>query len=1592
MYYIADQILSAEMSVTIASTTLYELNKAVDDLQDGLSPPDLSVGVADNGDQSGPGVKATELEEWNFHLQLVLDVISKAPVLVLYRPHSYITTAEGNCPPPSSSSSTPTPTSTLSPTLRLGYFTSLSHLEISRVPIHSIQDLLKMRERLRTLVVVNCHASNFRLQDVLEMCDQEVSVPMQWAVLQHLCVRNNHLSELDGSLRLCPRLELLDLSRNCLPQTDMYLGYLMELTHLDLSHNHLSVLPSVSATAKKKLRVLRLAGNKIGSLSGVEEMTSLQELDVSENLLSSHLSLHPVKGLHRLDRLNLRGCPVSMKRDHRVLSLQFISTVSLSRKFFLDDHYVSHKEIQNSRAVINYSDNLRPRQQSIQPAPRPRYDDSDQSVSQSRPTSAAEDQIAVGSSARKKKGRRKAKARMMDIPDFEASGGDFSSRDVTPSTTPRATSRMETLAQLRRQEVQETRAEMEHLRRCYGDNWLQAVEDQGLLPYPASCVVNSDADSANKSQTLRKSGTDVDIAVASQEKVTVDVHAGGPGTGGIDDSETSDRGCGGKGRESEQDRESGERVFKRDDLFLSSSSGAEDGGASDIPSPRTSAVLSAQGGDSGVAKDRMTEGGDSAVGVEEEGVREGVDGDGGGEKSPASPLSYRAQDSVQEPEEQSEPFIVTLPGHHDDPFIITLSPRYLVEKDVNGIMKDKLDLQSLTAVRTEEEEVYQSERSVDRDPQGVKVILEFSSIRKDRKCRVYIMADCDDAKHLCHLVQPFVDVKVEAARRKLAVMYQCLKCSSQFQRGEATSIVYRESIPHTGSIRDFESMTSVGGEKKERLQCPKCGSDHIVSMEDTDSPHSPPVTTSLSSSLPSDGGGFLQSASLLRKQSIDQLMRSQTPKAHSTPKKEDEGVCDSPLTRSLEQRGSRSWASRGVLTTEDNDDHRQTGDGQNPSSAVRVLDWSASLSSKLEDDAVPSRRRSNAFSDQPAPTEGRRRSDAIVSPLEFLERRTSSSVTSRDMEGTRLSTAGSVTSADAVDTSHLATFGALNNPHLSASSNSSDGTPARTGGSSVDSDITILNKQRDSVTSAVTLPPAATSDISVSHIDSRPDDDSSSSNSRADVSESQHQVSKARGDSDSSVASNVDSWKTARGALTPVQQEGEESVEGSPVGSPLSQSILSSMVSSVYNNSLLPNASSSDVYVSANEFSATNAEGGNVVSESDGELEASIYDQAAAVPPSVRRSYHKPSVSSEVEVLSVEEDVGPTQGDGSISVCEENTTATTLLSDDSAVTDTRDDDTDGTTLMRVANDNGEESYDLRHLDHRLALHLMMSVFDNSEEFKFKVETCVSQYMMLDEYQALVVITNLKLYILRVNTNDTSVELSEGLTLMEAQPHAELRRLDVGLGRQTLRLEYVSDCSSYTLVMRDTAKVDLFLELLSDQLQAYSVETGVPVAVAVNEGADQLTLDTLSADVLDKGGNSPQSLRLYCLGYIARGHNPRYPITLVVSSSEVCVVNTNHQWPSPRHQTAVTVESVGKQFTVLERQKINNIATLEVNDSDPRQLRVTFFNETSGDETRWVVSMETRKGVKDIVEAVREPWEEEFGVQLDVECSTFDSSY
>ena len=264
--------------------------------------------------------------------------------------------------------------------------------------------------------------------------------------------------------------------------------------------------------------------------------------------------------------------------------------------------------------------------------------------------------------------------------------------------------------------------------------------------------------------------------------------------------------------------------------------------------------------------------------------------------------------------------------------------------------------------------------------------------------------------------------------------------------------------------------------------------------------------------------------------------------------------------------------------------------------------------------------------------ESRLRSNAFSSPAEFLGRqseRSSGSVLSHgsDVERTRSSASNSLTSVDAADILQHATSRASSNLLLAASSNSGTLTEVRTTVSSVDSDVSSLNKH-ESAASVVVLSSTASADEMLQT-------DTVSTNGGEISSGQTCKTLHSEGGDEELDLHDVDHLLAAeRSKLTPVQQE-LDNAEVTPIGSPLSGSICSSMVSSVYYNSLPPVTSASSEYVTASDHSLTR-EGENTSGEGvEAENETSIYDQAEGTIRS--KSPHKVSVSSEVEVLLVEE-------------------------------------------------------------------------------------------------------------------------------------------------------------------------------------------------------------------------------------------------------------------------------------------------------------------------------------------------------------------
>lgn len=62
-------------------------------------------------------------------------------------------------------------------------------------------------------------------------------------------------------------------------------------------------------------------------------------------------------------------------------------------------------------------------------------------------------------------------------------------------------------------------------------------------------------------------------------------------------------------------------------------------------------------------------------------------------------------------------------------------------------------------------------------------------------------------------------------------------------------------------------------------------------------------------------------------------------------------------------------------------------------------------------------------------------------------------------------------------------------------------------------------------------------------------------------------------------------------------------------------------------------------------------------------------------------------------------------------------------------------------------------------------------------------------------------------------------------------------------------------------------------------------------------------------------------------YILESKDDTQSVGLAVTKTYISLVAENHQWPLPRLQSPLPEEIGGQQFVLLDRQKINNIATV-----------------------------------------------------------------
>ncbi|KAK9211955.1 hypothetical protein WN943_001334 [Citrus x changshan-huyou] len=204
--------------------------------------------------------------------------------------------------------------------------------------------LLELRHTLEKII---CHNSTNALRHVFASRIVEIKDSPQWNRLSFVSCSCNRLVIMDESLQLLPAVETLDLSRNKFAKVDN-LRKCVNLKHLDLGFNNLR---SIAAFSEVSCHIVKLVlrNNALTTLRGIENLKSLEGLDISYNIISTFSELEFLASLPYLLNLWLEGNPLCCSRWYRA---QVFSYFAHPAKLKVDGKEISTRELWERQLII----------------------------------------------------------------------------------------------------------------------------------------------------------------------------------------------------------------------------------------------------------------------------------------------------------------------------------------------------------------------------------------------------------------------------------------------------------------------------------------------------------------------------------------------------------------------------------------------------------------------------------------------------------------------------------------------------------------------------------------------------------------------------------------------------------------------------------------------------------------------------------------------------------------------------------------------------------------------------------------------------------------------------------------------------------------------------------------------------------------------------------------------------------------------------------------------------------------------------------------------------------------------------------------
>uniref|UniRef100_A0A7N6AP79 Serine/threonine-protein kinase 11-interacting protein n=1 Tax=Anabas testudineus TaxID=64144 RepID=A0A7N6AP79_ANATE len=244
------------------------------------------------------------------------------------------------------------------------------------------------------------------------------------------------------------------------------------------------------------------------------------------------------------------------------------------------------------------------------------------------------------------------------------------------------------------------------------------------------------------------------------------------------------------------------------------------------------------------------------------------------------------------------------------------------------------------------------------------------------------------------------------------------------------------------------------------------------------------------------------------------------------------------------------------------------------------------------------------------------------------------------------------------------------------------------------------------------------------------------------------------------------------------------------------------------------------------------------------------------------------------------------------------------------------------------------------------------------------------------------------------------QLSDWLQKRDSHPILELSYLEVGLGSQSIHMEFGDGGVAYTLLVRDSSRCKRFFGLLTDSmLKSISTTRLNPQhhlwyaplslctptlcrkAIGCSEKMTALTLfEHLEALDINKLTATYCS---YC--HILLSEDIWMPLTVLATRETLYLLREDHQWRKSLHSQTVNEnkeQSSGSgSVAVLETLPISCVSSVHLWPSDQCRIDIKLYDETVKQEKTWCVRSESAELLQGLLAWVTAQWEAMFGVKL-----------